>query len=272
MDGTYVPLKKKHVDTGIGVERLTAIVEGVSDNYRTDLFLPVIEKFREITGAQEKYGDGEKTDSAFRLISDHVRMMTIAISDGVRPGTKNAEGVLRHVMRRALRAGYAVFEIPETPFLSGLVSTVAEILGDFYEGLDSESVEKIIEVVKQEEELFQETHVKGRNFLLRVFAEVKKGIFGKTKDEEPTPGTVIPGSQISLVLHRYGVPVEFSKKLAAKHGMTINEQELEEEEAKWREEEQQQKGEKKEGEKRDNRRTAKVLREEKKEGQATETS
>jgi alanyl-tRNA synthetase len=102
-----------------------------------------------------------------------------------------------------------------------------------------------------------------------VIAEVKKGIFGKGKDEEPTPGTIIPGSQISLVLHRYGVPVEYSKKLAAKHGMTINEEQFEEEEARWREEKLRE-GENKEGdggEKRDNRRSSKVLREEKKEGE-----
>jgi alanyl-tRNA synthetase len=99
------------------------------------------------------------------MISDHARMMTIAISDGVCPGTQYAGGVLRHVMRRALRAGYAVFEIPEIPFLAGLVPTVVKILGDFYEGSYSETtVEKIVEVVKWEEELFGDAR-EGSKFL-----------------------------------------------------------------------------------------------------------
>lgn len=250
-DGTYKPLSKKHVDTGIGVERLTAVVQGVTDNYRTDLFSGIMDKFKAVTGAKENYGDNERTDAAFRIIADHARMMTVAISDGVVPGRQFAKAVLRHIMRRALRTAYTIFDMEEKPFLSALVPVVVDSLAPFYPEL-SGLVENITAVVEQEENLFQETHEKGVKYL--------QGIVDTKKRETSEVSTnVIPGSKVFKAFHRYGIPFEYSKEYLAKRGYEADEEGfLEEQKEKLTQNHEHH------SEHRDNRRSSKVMRDEKK--------
>src|SRR5579872_183442 len=128
-DRKLSPLPAKHVDTGMGFERVTAVLQGKTSNYDTDVFSPIMAAFANMTG--KKYGGklDDKADIGFRVIADHVRMATFAITDGARPGNKKRDAVLRSVIRRAVRFGYQVFDLRE-PFLFKLVPVLVDQMGD----------------------------------------------------------------------------------------------------------------------------------------------
>jgi alanyl-tRNA synthetase len=150
--GDLNPLPKPSVDTGMGLERTTAVLEGKISNFDTDLFMPLIKKAAEI--ANVKYGDDFKGDSSLRVIADHIRAATFLISDGVHPGRDRREYVLRKILRRAIRHG-RLLGIDE-PFLHSLVATVVvEMKGAYPELLDSS--EKVAETILQEEKQFGRT-------------------------------------------------------------------------------------------------------------------
>ena len=127
-DGTYTPLPKKNIDTGMGLERMASVVQNVPTNFDTDLFMPIIRATEEISGS--KYGVEKETDVAFKVIADHIRTVAFAIGDGALPSNEGRGYVLRRLLRSAVR--YAKQIGINRPFMYELVPVVGEIMDDFY--------------------------------------------------------------------------------------------------------------------------------------------
>src|SRR4051794_12819571 len=162
------PLPAKHVDTGMGFERIMAVLQGKASNYDTDVFAPLMTAIGDITG--EKYGgrlDSPK-DVGFRVIADHVRMATFAITDGARPGKKKREAVLRSVIRRAVRFGYQYFDLRE-PFVYKLVPVLVEKMGHAFPELRRDP-SRVANLLREEEADFLRTIERG----LKLFREAEK--------------------------------------------------------------------------------------------------
>jgi len=214
-DGSYTPLPKKNIDTGMGLERMCSILQNGKTNFDTDLFLPIIEKIETISG--RRYGNDAEADTAFKVIADHVRAVTFAISDGALPSNEGRGYVLRRLIRRAVR--FAMEIGINRPFMYELVPVVAEIMGDFYENLKNNTafVQKII---RSEEERFHETLHEGIAILQEVIAKAKEE--GKTQ---------ISGVDAFRLYDTFGFPVELTEEYAQKEGLSVDmaafEQELE---------------------------------------------
>ncbi|HEY7428319.1 MAG TPA: alanine--tRNA ligase [Gemmataceae bacterium] len=158
-DGVLTPLPAKHVDTGMGFERICAVLQGKSSNYDTDVFAPIMDAIGKLTG--KKYGGrlDDLHDIGFRVIADHLRMATFAITDGARPGNKKRDAVLRSVIRRAVRFGYQYFDLRE-PFVYKLVPVVVEQMGEAFPELKV-SPERVQEIIRGEESDFLRTLERG---------------------------------------------------------------------------------------------------------------
>ncbi len=160
-----VPLPAKHVDTGMGFERLTSVLQNVRSNYDTDIFAPLFLAIEKVTRARKPYtgrlGDADKdnTDTAYRVIADHIRTLTFAITDGALPSNEGRGYVLRRILRRAVRYGSQMLGA-ETGFLSRLVPTVVERMGGFFPELQADPA-KVAEVIRDEEASFGRTLSRG---------------------------------------------------------------------------------------------------------------
>src|SRR5262249_2477057 len=131
-DGVLTPLPAKHVDTGMGFERITSVLQGKTSNYDTDIFTPIFEAIRDITGAEPYTGVlDDLEDTAYRVIADHIRALTFALTDGAVPGNKDRGYVVRSILRRAERFGYQYLKTKE-PFLHRLVPTVVKLMGPVF--------------------------------------------------------------------------------------------------------------------------------------------
>src|SRR4029077_1075466 len=159
LDRSLTPLPAKHVDTGMGFERVTAVIQGKASNYDTDVFTPLMNAIGKLTG--RTYGGklDDRVDIGFRVIADHLRMATFAISDGARPGNKKRDAVLRSVIRRAVRFGYQYFELRE-PFMYTLVPVVVEQMGGAFPELRG-NPQQIMDVLRTEEVEFYSTIQRG---------------------------------------------------------------------------------------------------------------
>ncbi|MGE7661469.1 alanine--tRNA ligase [Peribacillus sp. NPDC097197] len=205
-DGSYTPLPKKNIDTGMGLERMASVVQNVATNYDTDLFTPIIHAVEEI--ADVKYGVDPEKDVAFKVIADHIRTVAFAVGDGALPSNEGRGYVLRRLLRRAVR--YAKQININRPFMFELVTVVGEIMKDFYpEVLDKKDF--IAKVVKNEEERFHETLHDG----LAILSEV-------IKKEKEKGNTVIPGSDAFRLYDTYGFPIELTEEYAEEEGMTVD--------------------------------------------------
>ena len=205
-DGSYTPLPKKNIDTGMGLERMASVVQNVATNYDTDLFTPIIHAVEEI--ADVKYGVDSEKDVAFKVIADHIRTVAFAVGDGALPSNEGRGYVLRRLLRRAVR--YAKQININRPFMFELVTVVGEIMKDFYpEVLDKKDF--IAKVVKNEEERFHETLHDG----LAILSEV-------IKKEKEKGNTVIPGSEAFRLYDTYGFPIELTEEYAEEEGMTVD--------------------------------------------------
>ena len=169
-DGSYTPLPKKNIDTGMGLERMTSIVQDVPTNFDTDLFMPMIGATESISGEKYRNGDLEK-DMAFKVIADHIRTVTFAVGDGALPSNEGRGYVLRRLLRRAVR--YAKKLNINRPFMFELVPVVGEVMKDFYPEV-LEKKDFIAKVVKNEEERFHETLHDGESILAEVIAKAKE--------------------------------------------------------------------------------------------------
>ncbi|MRG29762.1 alanine--tRNA ligase [Laceyella tengchongensis] len=205
-DGTYTPLPKKNIDTGMGLERMASVMQDVPTNYDTDLFLPIIEETCRITGAT--YQQNEETDIALKVIADHIRTIVFAVGDGVLPSNEGRGYVLRRLLRRAVRYGRKLGM--ERPFLHELTPVVAEIMRDYYPE-PSEKKAFIERVIKSEEERFLETLSEGLHILENVVAEAKRE--GRT---------VIGGVDAFKLYDTYGFPVDLTEDFAREHGLEVD--------------------------------------------------
>ncbi|MFP3375563.1 alanine--tRNA ligase [Bacillus sp. SIMBA_069] len=219
-DGSYTPLPKKNIDTGMGLERMTSIVQDVPTNFDTDLFMPMIGATESISGEKYRNGDLEK-DMAFKVIADHIRTVTFAVGDGALPSNEGRGYVLRRLLRRAVR--YSKKLNINRPFMFELVPVVGEVMKDFYpEVLDKKDF--IAKVVKNEEERFHETLHDGEAILAEVITKAK---------EEKT--TVISGVDAFRLYDTYGFPIELTEEYAEEAGMTVDQEGFESEMEKQRE-------------------------------------
>ncbi|PKJ57106.1 alanine--tRNA ligase [Bacillus sp. SN10] len=219
-DGSYTPLPKKNIDTGMGLERMTSIVQDVPTNFDTDLFMPMIGATETISGEKYRNGDLEK-DMAFKVIADHIRTVTFAVGDGALPSNEGRGYVLRRLLRRAVR--YSKKLNINRPFMFELVPVVGEVMKDFYPEV-LEKKEFIAKVVKNEEERFHETLHDGEAILAEVIAKAK---------EEKT--TVISGVDAFRLYDTYGFPIELTEEYAEEAGMTVDHEGFENEMEKQRE-------------------------------------
>ncbi|MGS0475671.1 alanine--tRNA ligase [Bacillus mycoides] len=219
-DGSYTPLPKKNIDTGMGLERMTSIVQDVPTNFDTDLFMPMIGATESISGEKYRKGDLEK-DMAFKVIADHIRTVTFAVGDGALPSNEGRGYVLRRLLRRAVR--YSKKLNINRPFMFELVPVVGEVMKDFYPEV-LEKKDFIAKVVKNEEERFHETLHDGESILAEVIA--------KAKEEKIT---VISGVDAFRLYDTYGFPIELTEEYAEEAGMTVDQAGFENEMEKQRE-------------------------------------
>ena len=201
-EGNQSPLEKKNVDTGMGLERITMVCQGVASTFETDLLKPILNKVCEMSGI--KYKQSEKTDISLRIITDHARCVTFLINDGVIPGNEGRSYVLRMILRRALRHGKILGL--ELPFLYKLVDVVIDNYGDAYPDL-RQNREKIVNTIKKEEERFNKTLDRGYK-LLNEFIDNQKDIDGENAFK---------------LYDTYGFPFELTKEIAEENGLKVDE-------------------------------------------------
>jgi alanyl-tRNA synthetase len=205
-DGTYTPLPKKNIDTGMGLERMASVVQNVPTNFDTDLFIPIIRATEEISGV--KYGDDKEKDTAFKVVADHIRTVAFAVGDGALPSNEGRGYVLRRLLRRAVR--YAKQININRPFMYELVPVVGEIMHDFYPEV-KDKTDFIQKVIKNEEERFHETLHEGLSILGNVI-----------KKEKEKGSDTISGSDIFRLYDTYGFPVELTEEYAEEEGMKVD--------------------------------------------------
>ena len=202
-EGNQSPLESKNVDTGMGLERITMVCQGVASTFETDLLKPIMDKVCEMSGVP--YKKSEKTDISLRIITDHARCVTFLISDGVIPGNEGRSYVLRMILRRALRHGKILGM--DLPFLYKLVDVVIENYGKAYPELIKNRA-KVIDVIKKEEERFKETLDRGYK-MLDEFIENKKDIDGESAFR---------------LYDTFGFPLELTKEIAEENGLKVDEE------------------------------------------------
>jgi len=205
-DGNFQPLPKPNIDTGMGLERLAAIVQGVQSNYDTDLFTPIIAGIAGIAG--RAYGANAEADVSMRVIADHSRAITFLIGDGVLPSNEGRGYVLRRILRRAARHGKLLGI--DRPFLPEVVSLVVAVMQEAYPDLiDKESY--IRKVVVNEEQRFIDTLDTGLRILGEEVALLKKE--GRQ---------VIPGDVVFKLYDTFGFPVDLTADIVRKDGLTLD--------------------------------------------------
>lgn len=204
-DGSLEELSAKHVDTGMGLERLVAVLQGKSSNYDTDLFSPLIRHLEELSG--HRY-DGESA-VAMRVIVDHLRALAFAIADGVLPSNEGRGYVLRRLLRRATR--YARKIGLTTPFMSKLLPTLEEIMGSTFPELRAHR-EEIARALQVEEESFCQTLDRG----ISLFEEIVENLL---KNKE----AVFPGEEAFKLYDTYGFPIDLTRLMAAERGLVVDE-------------------------------------------------
>lgn len=207
-DGTYSPLPKKNIDTGMGLERMASVIQNVPTNFDTDLFMPIIQATEEISGVA--YRANKTQDVAFKVIADHIRTVAFAIGDGALPSNEGRGYVLRRLLRRAVR--YAKQININRPFMFELVPVVGEIMHDFYPEV-KEKTDFIQRVIKNEEERFHETLHDGLAILSSVI-----------KKEKAKGSDLIPGEDVFRLYDTYGFPVELTEEYAEEEGMKVDHQ------------------------------------------------
>ena len=201
-EGNQSPLGKKNVDTGMGLERIAMVCQGVASTFETDLLRPIMDKVSEMSGVP--YKKSEKTDVSLRIIKDHARCVTFLISDGVIPGNEGRSYVLRMILRRALRHGKILGM--ELPFLYKLVDVIVENYGEAYPDL-VKNKQKIINTIKKEEERFAKTLDRGYK-MLDEFINDKKDIDGESAFK---------------LYDTFGFPFELTKEIAEEQGLKVDE-------------------------------------------------
>lgn len=204
-NGQLEPLPEKHVDTGMGFERLCMVLQGVQSNYDTDVFIPLIKEIEKITRA--KYGNQEETDIAIRVIADHIRAVAFSIADGQLPSNTGAGYVIRRILRRAIRYGFTFLNTQE-PFIYKLTGVLIDIMGEAFPEL-SEQQQLIENVIREEENSFLKTLEQGLVLLDQVIRETK--------------GKCIDGQKAFELYDTFGFPIDLTALILSEKGYTLDE-------------------------------------------------
>ena len=205
-EGNLHPLPKPNIDTGMGLERLAAVVQGVYSNYETDFFTPIIKFIADISG--KKYKDNEDSDASMNVIADHSRAVTFLIGDGILPSNEGRGYVLRRILRRAARHGKLLGL--GKPFLHDVVSVVVGVMKDAYPDL-IEKEAYIRKVVFNEEQRFIETLDAGLKILSDEVAVLKKA-----------SKTVVPGDIVFKLYDTFGFPVDLTADIVKRDRLTLD--------------------------------------------------
>ncbi|MCK5822722.1 MAG: alanine--tRNA ligase [Bacteroidales bacterium] len=206
-DNSLEKLPKKHVDTGMGFERLCMVVQGKKSNYDTDVFQPLIQEIAKKSA--KKYGENEKDDIAMRVIADHLRAVSFAIADGQLPSNNKAGYVIRRILRRAVRYAYTFLNHKE-PFINTLVPVLISTMGDAYKELIQQ--QQIIEkIIAEEEASFLRTLDVGIKLLDKIIEQTKK-------DENNS----IKGKDAFVLYDTYGFPLDLTQLILKENGLTVN--------------------------------------------------
>ncbi|EUC36649.1 hypothetical protein COCCADRAFT_2304 [Bipolaris zeicola 26-R-13] len=227
-DRSLRPLPNKHIDTGMGYERLVSVLQHKKSNYDTDVFTPLFQKIQEITGAREyrgKFGDEDPDgiDTAYRVVADHVRMMSFAIADGGVPNNVGRGYVVRRVLRRGARYARKYFACEIGDFFSKIVPTLVDQMGDMFPEIRKKQ-QDIIEILDEEEKAFAKSLDRGET------------IFEKYAQKAKTKGSdELPGDDVWRLYDTYGFPVDLTKLMAEERGLKINDEEVEVAQEKARE-------------------------------------
>ncbi|AUC23956.1 alanine--tRNA ligase [Polaribacter sejongensis] len=210
-NGTLVDLPNKHIDTGMGFERLCMVMQDVKSNYDTDVFTPIIREIEMITDV--KYGKNLEQDIAIRVISDHVRAVAFSIADGQLPSNTGAGYVIRRILRRAVRYGFTFLDKKE-PFIYRLVDVLSNKMGEAFPELKAQK-QLIENVIKEEETSFLRTLDQGLLLLDRII--------------ESTSGKEVSGDKAFELYDTYGFPIDLTSLILSEKGLTLDEKGFEEE-------------------------------------------
>jgi alanyl-tRNA synthetase len=236
-DGSFSPLPQRHVDTGMGFERVTAIIQGTKSlidfsgtisNYETDIFRPIFDELEKLSG--KKYGstipkhgsagesDEEKIDIAFRVIADHIRTLSFAIADGIIPSNEGRGYVLRRILRRAVRYGRTLGF--HEPFFFELVDVVAKTMGDVFPEVRAKQ-KQVKETIKREEESFNKTLDTGLLWFDRAANFVEAGVNAGMKTEDVLKQR-ISGEAAFKLFDTYGFPLDLTELMARERGLNVD--------------------------------------------------
>ena len=219
-DGSLRPLPAKHIDTGLGFERLVSILQEKPSNYDTDVFTPLFSRIQELTGARAYSGklgaeDVDGIDTAYRVVADHIRTLTFAISDGCVPDKDGRGYVLRRILRRGTRFVRKYFQVPIGNFFSQLVPTLVEQMGEFFPEI-TRKVDDLKAVLDEEERSFARTLDRGEK-LFEQYASAAKAE-NRTK---------LSGTDVWRLYDTYGFPVDLTQIMAEEQGLSFDQVEFE---------------------------------------------
>jgi alanyl-tRNA synthetase len=206
-DGSLESLPQKHIDTGMGFERLVRVIQGAASNYETDVFMPYIQAMETLTRKvyQGSYDPQAKIDIAFRVVADHLRAVSFAIADGQLPSNTGAGYVIRRILRRAIRYYYTFLESHE-PLMHHLVPVMAKQFGDIFPELKAQA-DLVASVIREEERSFLRTLDAGLKRLARL---------------QPEQG-MLKGEDVFELYDTYGFPMDLTRLIAAENGHSVDE-------------------------------------------------
>lgn len=215
-DASLRPLPNKHVDTGMGFERVTSILQNKMSNYDTDVFIPIFDAIQKVTRCRPYSGllgesDADGVDMAYRVVGDHIRTLTIAITDGAVPDSDGRGYVLRRILRRAVRYGREFLKAP-SGFFSGLADAVVESMGDAFPEL-VEKRDHVVDVLAHEESTFLRTLDRGTDRFKQIAQELKK-----------SNSTVISGADAFFLYDTMGFPLDLTQRIAEEVNLTVDEE------------------------------------------------
>ena len=216
-NGSLESLPAKHVDTGMGFERLCMVLQGKQSNYDTDVFTPLLKEIGLVT--QQEYGKTEQKDIAMRVIADHLRAVSFAIADGQLPSNTGAGYVIRRILRRAIRYGFSFLDMSE-PFIYKLVHTLCNQMQEAFPELKSQK-NLVVNVIKEEEHSFLRTLEQGLVLLESVISSTK--------------GTEVSGAKAFELYDTFGFPIDLTALILRERGYTLDESKFEEELQKQKE-------------------------------------
>ncbi len=204
--GELQPLPRRNIDTGMGLERIASVLQGVTSNFETDLLKPLIDEAVLLSG--QAYGSNGEADASLRIVADHTRALTFMISDGILPGNDGRGYILRRLIRRAVRHG-RLLGITKN-FLTPLVDTTVELMGAHYADLQT-GADYIKTVVDREEGRFRDTLKQGLTILNEFLAVAKE-----------SSATTLPGAEVFKLYDTYGFPLELTEEIAGESGVAID--------------------------------------------------